>query len=135
MSTVNFQTCYKEFSSGNPRCVCLYIDNILVTDCIEEGYLNNLAEVLRRLGGAGMTLKKEKCAFLLTSVEYFGHIISAEGLCMSDSKFRAILDAPFPHYVRELFSFLGLVNYYSKFLPDIAMTLSPLYNLLQKKKK
>ena len=44
--------------------------------------------------------------FLLISVEYLGHIISAEGLCTSDLKVRAILEAPFPHDVTELISYL-----------------------------
>ena len=71
-------------------CVRVYIDDILVTGCTEKGHLNNLAEVLCRLSEARMRLK-EKYAFLLTSVEYLGHIISAEGLYTSDSKVRPIL--------------------------------------------
>jgi hypothetical protein len=62
-------------------------------------------------------------------------VINAEGLCTSDSKIAGIVKAPAPRDVSELRSFLGLVNYYGKFLPDLANTLSPLYALLQKRKK
>ena len=82
-----------------------------------------------------MKLKKEKCFYLLPSVEYLGHKISAAGLQTADSKVEAIVNAPAPRNVTELRSFLGLVNYYSKFLPNLATLLSPLYALLRKRQK
>ena len=88
-----------------------------------------------RLQDAGMRLKRAKCLFLLPSVEYLGHVIVAEGLCTSEAKVNAIVNAPAPQNVTELRSFLGLVNHYGKFLPDLATTLAPLYRLLQKQKK
>ena len=110
---------------------CVYLDDILITGSTEQQHVENLAQVLSRLQRAGMRLKKDKCAFLLPSVTYLGHIISAQGLHTEDSKVKAIVDAPAPRDVTELRSFLGLVNYYAKFLPDLATVLSPLYALLQ----
>ena len=110
---------------------CVYLDDILVTGETEQQHLENLAQVLNRLRTAGMRLKREKCAFLLPSVTYLGHVISAQGLHTEDSKVKAVVDAPAPRDVAELRSFLGMVNYYSKFLPDLATVLSPLYMLLQ----
>ena len=69
---------------------------------------------------------------MLPSVEYLGHKISAEGLQPSGEKVRAIREAPPPTNVSQLRLFLGLVNYYGKFLPHLASTLTPLYSLLQK---
>ena len=80
-------------------------------------------------------MKRRKCAFMLPSVEYLGHKITAEGLQPTDEKIRAIRDAPAPRNVSQLKSFLGLVNYYGKFLPHLSSTLSPLYSLLQKQTK
>ena len=68
----------------------------------------------------------------LPFVEYLGHKICPEGLQPTESKVCAIADAPEPKRVTELRSFLGLVNYYSKFLPNLASTAAPLYNLLKK---
>ena len=82
-----------------------------------------------------MRLKKEKCAYLLPSVEYLGHPISAEGLRTADSKVEASFNAPAPKNVAELRLFFGLVNYYSKFLPNPATILSPFYVLLRKHQK
>ena len=82
-----------------------------------------------------MRLKKVKCAFMMKSVEYLGHRISAEGLSPTEEKVRAMVEAPAPQNVSQLRSFLGLVNYYSKFLLQLSSTLAPLYRLLQQKVK
>ena len=66
-----------------------------------------------------------------TSVEYLGHRIDAEGLHTTDSKLTAITQAPTPRNVQELRSFLGLLNYYGKFIPNLATILHPLNRLLQ----
>ena len=112
--------------------VCVYIDDILITGASESEHLSNLAKVLEKLESAGMRLKQEKCKFMLPSVSYLGHVISSEGLHTEEAKVKAIVEAPEPRNVGELRSFLGVVNYYGKFLPDLATTLSPLYYLLQK---
>ncbi len=63
-----------------------------------------------------MRLKKEKCIFLAKSVEYLGHQISKNGIQALPSKVDAIARAPEPKNVQELRSFLGLLNYYGKFI-------------------
>ena len=96
--------------------------------------MKTLDQVLTRVESAGLHLKQNKCAFLLPAVKYLGHKISAEGQQPTEEKVRAIKEAPLPNNVSQLRSFLGLVNYYSKFLPNLANTLAPLYSLLQKTK-
>ena len=116
---------------GLPQ-VCVYLDDILVTGKSEAEHHQNLDEVLTRLEQAGLRLKRSKCFFMLSSVEYLGHKISAQGLQPTDEKIRAIKEAPAPKDVSQLKSFLGLVNYYGKFLPHLSQTLASLYRLLQK---
>lgn len=106
--------------------VVVYLDDVLVTGSNEEDHLNNLSAVMERLEAAGVTLKREKCTFMNPSVEYLGHIIDAEGLRPSPEKVRAIQEAPEPKNLTELKSFIGLINYYSKFLSNLSMILSPL---------
>uniref|UniRef100_A0A1X7VEW4 Reverse transcriptase domain-containing protein n=1 Tax=Amphimedon queenslandica TaxID=400682 RepID=A0A1X7VEW4_AMPQE len=69
---------------------------------------------------------------MAASVQYLGHVIDAHGLHPAKAKIRAIKEAPAPFNVFELKSFLGLLTYYHKFLPDIATTLAPLHSLLHK---
>ena len=121
-----FQRVMDNLLQGIPG-VCVYLDDILITGSTEDEHLQHLDE--------GLTLKKLKCSFLLESVEYLGHTISMEGLHTSESKVQAILGAPALKDVSQLRSFLDLVNYYSKFLPDLASKLAPLYKLLQKTSK
>ena len=115
--------------------VSVYIDDILVTGKTEQDHLRNLEKVLRCLNQAGLRLKRAKCAFMLSSVEYLGHRISAEGIQPTQEKVRAIAEAPAPNNVSQLRSFLGVVNYYAKFLPNLSTALAALYRLLQKKAK
>ena len=112
--------------------VSVYLDDILVTGVNQEHHLHNLDQVLGRLESAGLTLKQSKCIFATPSVEYLGHIIDASGLHPSSDKLRAIREAPEPTNITELKSFLGLLNYYNKFLPNLSSLLSPLYRLLHK---
>lgn len=127
-----FQRTMEGILQGIPN-VCVYIDDILVTGPSEQEHLKTLDNVFTRLAAAGLRLKKAKCSFMQPSVEYLGHNISADGLRTTQEKVRAIADAPAPRNVTQLRSFLGLVNYYGKFLSNLSSTLAPLHRLLQKK--
>ena len=109
----------------------VYIDDVLVTGKSEEEHLAALEETLRRLKEAGLRLKKSKCVFMASSVIYLGYRIDAEGLHPVPEKVQALKEAPTPCNVSELKSYLGLLTYYSKFLPNVSTVLAPLYQLLR----
>ena len=115
--------------------VAAYIDDIVVTGMTEQEHLQNLDNVLTRLERAGLRLNCAKSAFMLPSIQYLGHIISTEGIEPSREKVRALLEAPTPTNTQQLRSFLGAVNYYRKFLPNLSSVLAPLNKLLQKEVK
>ena len=73
-----FQRAIEGILRGIPHTF-VYIDDILVTGGSENEHLNTLEEVLTRLETAGLRLRRDKCAFLLPSIEYLGHKISADG--------------------------------------------------------
>ena len=77
-------------------------------------------------------MNKEKCAFFLEQLEYLGHTIDAQGVHPPREKIKAIKNAPQPKNVTELRSFLGILNYYSRFLPTLSAKMAPLYSLLRK---
>ena len=107
----------------------------MVTGSTEEERLENLSEVLNRLEKAGLKVNMNKCKFLSPSVTYLGHRIDQFGLHPISEKVKAIQKAPEPSNVSELKAYLGLPTYYSKFLPNMATVLAPLYNLLRKDSK
>ena len=110
--------------------VCIHLDDILVTRSSESDHLENLATVLEKLEEAGRRLKKYKCHFML---EYLGHKISDKGIQPTEEKVSAIVKAPALNNVTQVKGFLGMLNYYAKFLPNLSSKLAPLYKLLQKK--
>ena len=87
-------------------------------------YSCNLEMVLSRL-------RLDKCRFLQERVNYLGHTIDAQGMHTSGDKVKAIVEAPSPTNLPELRSFLGLLNYYAKFLPNLASVLHLLHWLLR----
>ena len=99
-----FQRIMESLLQDLPR-VTVYLDDILVAGVNKEDHLANLDRVMARLKSAGLTLKKSKCLFGLSSIEYLGHIIDADGLHPSSNEVRAIKDAPEPKSLAELKSF------------------------------
>ena len=127
-----FQRCMDTLLQGL-RGVSVYIDDILITGASKQEHLENLEAVLQKLQAAGMRLNRSKCLFFQPSLEYLGHVISEKGIQPTVEKVRAIKEAPQPKNISELRSFLGLINYYYKFLPNLSANLTPLYTLLNKK--
>ncbi|XP_057691299.1 uncharacterized protein K02A2.6-like [Corythoichthys intestinalis] len=125
-----FQRAMDQILSELPGVQC-YLDDILCTGADEE-HLRNLDAVLKRLRQYGLRVRKDKCEFLRPSVEYLGHVIDHEGLLKAPSKTKAIVDATAPENVSQLRSFLGLLNYYRRFIPNLASLLKPLHELLCK---
>ena len=115
---------------GGLSNVIVYLDDILVTGSSEEEHLQNLELVLPKLQMAGLHLKKDKCKFLMKDIVYLGHRIDAQGLHPLSHKIEAITKASRPRDITELRAFLGLLNYYGKFIPNLASALHPLYQLL-----
>jgi hypothetical protein len=113
--------------------VLVYIDDILVMGSTVDEHICTLDKVFERIVSAGLTLNKSKCYFLRPRIEYLGHnIIDEEGLRPTEEKVKAIKEAPKPKNVAELRSFLGITNYYGRFLQNMSAQLAPLYRLLHK---
>ena len=129
-----FQRATDNILQGIDRVQC-YIDDIIVSGVDDADHICNLEEVLRRLAENGVTVKMEKCSFMCKSIEYLGHVIDKHGVHAAPDKVKAVLEAPLPTNVQQLRSFLSLVNYYSKFLPNLATMIKPLNRLLEKNVK
>ena len=108
------------------------MDDILTSGSSKKDHLQKLQKVLEKLQSAGLSLNHEMCIFLVNSVSYLGHQIDAKGLHPLQGKLDAIVKALAPKSVTELKVFIGLMNYYSKFVLNLTSLLHPLYHLLGK---
>ena len=108
------------------------VDDILIAGNSVEEHNSRVRQVFERLKEAGMKLKKSKCIFMSREVVYLGHKLTESGVEPLREKVEAIEQMERPKDKKELQSYLGLINYYAKFLPNISEVLSPLYRLLQK---
>lgn len=126
-----FQRIMEGLLQGIPR-VAIYLDDILITGRNDQEHLHTLSEVLKRFMDGRMRLKREKCAFMQRKAEFLGHRVDSTGLRPLSNKVEALQKAPAPRNVTELKAYLGLLNYYHRFLPNLATLLAPLHNLLRK---
>ena len=126
-----FQRIMDTILQGIPG-VSVYIDDVSITGKNDKEHLERLDEVLRRFRQHGIHVKWVKCRFLKPQVDLLGHRVDAEGIHTTQDKLEAIVQAPAPKNIQELRSFLGLINYYGKFIPNAATLLHPLNNLLGK---
>lgn len=110
-----------------------YLDDVLVSE--KNGEHRNLRSVLQRFREHGIKLRLDKCSFHEPSVAYLGHRIDVKGLHPIEKNVEAIRLAPEPRNVSELRSFLGLITFYNKFMPNLSTMLAPLYKLLEKAAK
>ncbi|VDL65922.1 unnamed protein product, partial [Nippostrongylus brasiliensis] len=112
--------------------VLIYLDDITVTGPDDRSHLQRLEKVLKRLREAGFRLKREKCEFLKQEMEFLGHVVDANGIRPSPSKLKAMINMPEPKNIKETESYLGMVQYYGKFIPQLATLAAPL-NALRRK--
>ncbi|UYV80232.1 K02A2.6-like, partial [Cordylochernes scorpioides] len=128
-----FQSVMDRVLTGIGGVIC-YIDDVLIATASIEEHLALLKTIFARLAKYNIKLKKEKCLFLQKEIEYLGHLVTEEGIRPLDHKVQAIQKAKTPTNISELRSFLGLVNFYGKFIPNLPELLKPLHELLHKKR-
>lgn len=112
--------------------VSFYFDNVLVFSTSWEEHLVALRSVLDRFRSHNLTVNLSKCKFGFRSLEYLGFVLGHGTLEPQQSKTRAILAVPLPNNKKTLRSFLGMISFYRKFIPNAASLSGPLSDLLRK---
>ena len=112
--------------------VATYLDDVLVVGSSHDELKSRTLTVLQRIQDAGFRLRPKKCQFFLHSVKYLGFIFDASGRHPDPENIRAIQQMPAPTDVSSLRSFLGMISYYSAFLPSLHDVRRPLNRLLEK---
>ena len=116
------------------KFVVVYLDDIIIYSNSLEEHVDHLREVFQLLRQNELYVKKEKFSFALGEVGFLGHCIKDGKLMMDESKIKAIQEWDPPTKVPQLRSFLGLDNYYRRFIKGNSVRAAPLTDLLKKSK-
>lgn len=112
-----------------------YIDDILVASTDENAHRQHLNDVFQRLAQYGLRLNTDKCTFGASEVNFLGHHIDANGITPLPEKIDAIRNFPTPTSIKQIRRFIGMINFYRRFIPNCSTILSPLTNLIERKNK
>ena len=128
-----FQRCMELVFRGLQwKTLLIYLDDLIIVCKSMEENLTHLDEVLLRLEQAGLKLKPSKCQILQTEVVFLGHVVSQEGVRPNPKLVESVKDWKAPECRREVQQFLGLVNYYRRFIPEFSEVAAPLTELTRK---
>ncbi len=108
-----------------------YLDDILISSKNQEEHRHHLMAVLQRLQAAGLAANAEKCEFGKSELDFLGHRVSAAGIEPLPGRVQAIMDHPAPVTVKDMQNFLGVMNFYRRFVPAAAKTYRPLTEALR----
>ena len=105
------------------------LDDVIVHTPTEEEHDKRFENVVRVLSSRGLTLNRDKCQFKMSHLEFMGHVLSARGIGPADVKVKAVVDASEPTNTAEVRSFLGLINFTARFIPDLVKVSAPFRQL------
>jgi hypothetical protein len=115
--------------------VVVYIDDTIIFAETLSEFLSRLDEVLGRMAEKNVRLKPSKCYFGFKEIQFLGHLFSYGGYTLSVDRRLSVMNIPVPTNLSELKSFLGLVNYFRDFVPNLSTIISPLTDLTRGSKK
>lgn len=113
--------------------VFVYLDDIIICSDTFERHMELLQEVAKRIGAAGLTIGPDKSKFCCKELRYLGHTLSEHGIGTNGEKVQTILNFPAPKTLKELKRFLGMTQWYSRFIKDYAEIAGPLTDLTRGK--
>lgn len=129
-SAQTFQRFMDEVLRGLTFCFA-YIDDVLIASPDADTHRQHLEQVFTRLQDYGIQISVEKSEFGVTSVDFLGHTVSPSGITPIPSRCDAIQQFPKPTTQRQLKQFLGMINYYNRFIPRCALIFQPLYSMIK----
>ena len=115
--------------------VASFIDDVIIGTEGEEKHNEIVEEVVKRLVENDLYIKPEKYKWKVKKVEFLGVVIGKKGIKMEEEKIKVIVDWPVPKSVKEVQKFLGLANYYQRFIEGFAKVAKLLHELMSKEQK
>jgi len=118
----------------NTGKVAVFIDEVIIGTEMEEKHKKLVAEVIKRLEENDLYIKLEKCRWKVREVGFLGVVIGLEGIKMEEEKVKGVLEWLTPKCVKDVQKFLGLANYYCRFIEGFASIARLLHNMVRKDK-
>jgi len=117
---------------GDLQFVQIYLDDLTIHSGTFEEHLDHIEIVLERLGKINLKLNLDKCQWFQREIHILGHIVTKNSVLMDKAKIQAVSEMQPPKNVKQIQQYLGLCNYYRRFIEDFAKIAAPLYHLLKK---
>ncbi|KAJ9528289.1 hypothetical protein QJQ45_014272 [Haematococcus lacustris] len=114
------------------ECVLVYIDDILVMSNTPEEHVQHLRQVLQLMRENKFYAKLAKWEFNKTQLAFLGHIVGSKGIAVDPAKVQVVKEWPTPRNLKDLQAFLGLANYFRRFISNFSSLAAPLTNLTSK---
>ncbi|KAJ9516475.1 hypothetical protein QJQ45_011175 [Haematococcus lacustris] len=114
------------------KSVLVYIDDILVMSNTAEEHVRHLKEVLELMRQHKLYAKRSKCEFNKTELAFLGHIVGEHGIAVDPTKVKVVREWHVPRNLKDLQAFLGLANYFRRFIPNFSAIAAPLTDLTSK---
>lgn len=124
-----FQRFIDEVTFGLDFCYC-YVDDILVFSRSEEQHKNHLQSLFKRFSDYGVIINTSKSTFCVPEVKFLGYLVSTSGTQPPQERITALKEYTLPKTYRDLRRFLGMLNFYRRFLPLSAQFQAPLHDVL-----
>jgi len=104
----------------NEKKVTAFVNDVLVGTETEEGHDEIVEEVLKKLKENNLYVKPEKCVWKVRKIRFLGVVIGPNGIEIEKEKVDRVLSWPEPKNIKDIRKFLGLANYYRRFIKDFA---------------
>ena len=122
---------HEVFGDALGKILLAYLDDLLIFSKTREEHLSHLRVVLSKLREHKLYANIKKCHFMSQSVQFLGHVVSGEGIKPSPAKTEIVLKWAVPKTVHDIQSFMGLMNYFRKFIQGYSVLAKPLTDLLK----
>ena len=136
-SPVTFQAMMNKLLRNliNTEKVAAFIDDVIVRTETEEEYDELVAEVIRKLKKNNLYVKLEKCKWKVREIRFLEVVIRLERIKMEEEKVKGVLEWLIPKCIKDIQKFLGLANYYRRFIKMFVFIARPLHDIVKKNKK
>ena len=129
-ASATFQRFIDHVLEGMTNAVA-YVDDIIVFSSSPEEHLKHLNELFARLKKYGVIINPTKSQFGSSELQFLGHLVTADGIRPLPSKVESIKKYPLPTNIKQLRTYLGMINFYHRFINNLACVLAPLNEYLK----